>query len=164
MTASVLLDTSFLISLVDQSRPNHGVAVKYYQWLLGQKIPLYFSAIVAAEFGVKQPITDLPLRNFRPLAFGIPHGQVAGALWNDLNPQEPGVPRRVARDDVKLIAQACHDKIPFMLTEDASTLVKYCDRLRRMGRCRVRAITLVDGFNTCAFNEDGQQGLDFPVI
>src|SRR5690606_29364822 len=54
MTTSVLLDTSFLISLVDGSRLHHRVAVKYYQFLLGRQIPMYFSAIVAAEFGVKQ--------------------------------------------------------------------------------------------------------------
>lgn len=160
MKTSVLLDTSFLISLVDGHRPNHRVAVEYYQFLLGQQIPMYFSAIVAAEFGVKQSITDLPLRNFRPIPFNVPHGQVAGALWSDLSPHEAGVSRRVARDDVKLIAQACHEKIPFILTEDASTLLKYCDRLRAVGRCRTRAIALAEGFDVCAFNEDGQQGLD----
>ena len=42
MTTSVLLDTSFLISLVDGHRPNHRVAVEYYQFLLGQQIPMYF--------------------------------------------------------------------------------------------------------------------------
>lgn len=163
MTASVLLDTSFLISLVDGSRPNHRVAVRYYRLLLGQQIPMYFSAIVAAEFGVKQPITDLPLRNFRPIPFSVPHGQVAGALWGDLNPHESGVSRRVARDDVKLIAQACHEKIPYILTEDRSTLLKYCDRLKVLERCRIHAIALADGFDACAFNEGGQQGLDLAV-
>jgi hypothetical protein len=112
MTTSVLLDTSFLISLVDGSRLHHRVAVKYYQFLLGRQIPMYFSAIVAAEFGVKQSITDLPLKNFRSIPFNVPHGQVAGVLWNDLNPYESGVSRRVARDDVKLIAQACHEIQP----------------------------------------------------
>ena len=163
MTASVLLDTSFLISLVDQHRRNHAVAVKYYQWLLGQQIPMYFSSIVAAEFSIKQPITELPLRNFRSVSFSVPHGQVAGLLWNDLNPHEASVSRRVARDDVKLIAQACHEKIPFLLTEDTSTLLRYCDRLRALGRCNARAIPLAEGFNTSAFNENGQQGLDLEM-
>ncbi|MEY2343184.1 PIN domain-containing protein [Acidithiobacillus sp. IBUN Pt1247-S3] len=65
MTAAVLLDTSFLISLVDQNRPNHETAVSYYRLMLDQQVPMYFSAIVAAEFAIKQPITDLPLKNFR---------------------------------------------------------------------------------------------------
>lgn len=159
MTASVLLDTSFLISLVDGQRPNHRVAVRYYQLSLEQSVPMYFSAIVAAEFSIRQPISDLPLKNFRPIPFNVPHGQAAGALWNTLNALEPSVARHVARDDLKLIAQACHERIPFILTEDASTLTKYCDRVRTARRCTVRAVLLADGFDACAFNEDGQTGL-----
>lgn len=160
MTASVLLDTSFLISLVDQSRPNHDTAVKYYRLMLEEQVPMYFSAIVAAEFGIKQPITDLPLKNFLPIPFNIPHGQEAGRLWNTLGTRDSNTPRHVARDDVKLIAQACHEAIPFILTEDASTLHKYCERLKAAGQCQTRAITLAEGFDVCAFREDGQRGLN----
>ncbi len=159
MTASVLLDTSFLISLVDGNRPNHGVAAKYYRLMLEQQVPMYFSAIVAAEFGIKQAITDLPLRNFRPIPFNIPHGVAAAHFWNALLPRDATTPRHVVRDDVKLIAQACHEAIPFILTEDASTLYKYCERLKAAGQCSIRAITLADGFDPNAFREDGQRGL-----
>lgn len=159
MMASVLLDTSFLISLVDQNRPNHAIAVKYYRFMLEQQLPMYFSAIVAAEFGIRQPITELPLKNFRPIPFNIPHGKEAARLWNVLVPRDASSPRHVARDDVKLIAQACHESIPFILTEDASSLYKYCERLRAAGLCQTRAITLRAGFDLCAFREDGQRGL-----
>ncbi|MDP3440014.1 MAG: hypothetical protein Q8R95_10485, partial [Azonexus sp.] len=64
---SCIADTSFLISLVDQSRTNYGVAAQYYRMILEQQVSMYFSAIVAAEFDVKQPITDLPLKNFRSI-------------------------------------------------------------------------------------------------
>lgn len=84
MIASALLDTSFLISLVDRSRPNHQIAAQYYRLMLEQNIQMYFSAIVAAEFSIKQPITDLPLKNFRAIPFNIPHGMEAGRLWNAL--------------------------------------------------------------------------------
>jgi len=73
MTASVLFDTSYLVTLVDQNRPHHAVAAKYYRLMLEQQVPMYFSAIVAAEFAIKQPITDLPLKNFRCIPFNIPH-------------------------------------------------------------------------------------------
>lgn len=73
MTVSVLLDTSFLISLVDRNRVHHNIAAQYYKLLLEQQAPIYFSAIVAAEIAIKQPITDLPLKNFRPIPFNIPH-------------------------------------------------------------------------------------------
>lgn len=161
MTAAVLLDTSFLISLVDQRRPNHGVAAQYYRAMLEQQVPMYFSAIVAAEFEIKQPITDLPLKNFRSIPFNIPHAREAGRLWNALGKRDEGDPRHVVRDDVKLIAQACHESIPFILTEDASTLHKYCERLKEAGSAKTQAIKLADGFDTCAFREDGQRGLTF---
>jgi hypothetical protein len=74
LNISVLLDTSFLISFVNENRPNHGIATQYYCFMVEQRVPMYFSAIVAAEFAIKQSITDLPLRNFRDLQFNIPHG------------------------------------------------------------------------------------------
>lgn len=158
MTAAVLLDTSFLISLVDANRPNHPAAALYYRSMLDQQCPMYFSAIVAAEFAIGQPITDLPLKNFRPIPFNIPHSVEAARLWNALN-RDSGDNRAVVRDDIKLMAQAAHESIPFILTEDASTLYKYCERLRDAGVLRVRAIKLVDGFDSCALREDGQRGL-----
>ena len=159
MTAAVLLDTSFLISLVDGNRPNHSIAVQYYRMMLEQQSPMFFSAIVAAEFAIKQPITDLPLKNFRCIPFNITHSIEAARLWNALGKHDGGDNRAVVRDDIKLMAQAAHESISFILTEDASTLYKYCERLRDAGVLRVRAIKLVDGFDSCALREDGQRGL-----
>lgn len=159
MTVAVLLDTSFLISLVDGKRPNHSIAAQYYRMMLEQQYPMYFSAIVAAEFAIGQPITDLPLKNFRPIPFNIPHSVEAARLWNVLGNRDSGDNRAVVRDDIKLMAQATHESIPFILTEDASTLYKYCERLRNAGVSHVRAIKLVDGFDSSVLREDGQRGL-----
>lgn len=160
MKASVLLDTSFLISLVDENRPNHKVASQYYRFMLDEEVPMYFSAIVAAEFEVKQPIADLPLKNFRSIPFNIPHAKEAGRLWNELGKRDEGDLRHVVRDDVKLIAQANHESIRFLITEDAATLHKYCERLRVSGASSIRAVKLVDGFDVAALDVDGQRGLD----
>ncbi len=157
---SVLLDTSFLISLVDANRVNHNTAVQYYKLLLEQQIPIYFSAIVAAEFAIKQPITDLPLKNFRIIPFNIPHSIESARLWNLLGTRDEGDNRAVIRDDVKIMAQASHEAIPFLLTEDASTLCKYCERLRTSGNLDVRAVKLADGFDSSAFRLDGQKSFD----
>lgn len=159
MTAAVLLDTGFLISLVDMKRPNHTVAAQYYRLMLEQQSPIYFSAIVAAEFAVRQAITDLPLKNFRCIPFNIPHSNESARLWNALGKHDDGDNRAVVRDDVKLLAQAAHESIPFIMTEDASTLFKYCERLRNVGVLSVRAIKLADGFDSCALRADGQRGL-----
>lgn len=156
MSASVLLDTSFLISLVNENRIHHATAAQYYRHLLQNNIPMYFSSIVAAEFGIKQAIADLPLNNFRILNFNVPHGQKAAGLWNSLGQRDDGDDRAVVRDDVKLMAQASHEGIGFILTEDASTLHKYCERMRAAGVIQTRAITLQDGFDVNVLREDGQ--------
>lgn len=160
MTVSVLIDTSFLITLFDEKRPNHRVAGQYFRHMLEHQIPIYFSSIVAAEFGIKQAVTTLPLRKFRMLAFSIPHGKEAARLATLVGPREEGTPRHVARDDVKLIAQASHEKISFILTEDTSTLTKYCERLSADSICRVRPIELVRGFDASVFSVDGQRSFD----
>jgi len=164
MSASVLLDTSFLITLVNAERPHHDVAVQYYRHMLQNNVTMCFSAIVASEFGIKQAITDLPLGNFRPLNFNVPHGQKAALVWNLLGSRDTGDLRPVVRDDVKLIAQASHEAIAFILTEDESTLYKYCERLRSAGHIQTRAIKLTDGFDANALNEDGQTGIVFPEV
>ena len=156
MTASVLLDTSFLITLFNEKRAHHAAAVQYYRHLLQRNMPMHFSAIVAAEFAIKQAITDLPLGNFRILNFNVPHGQKAASLWTALGQRDAGDSRAVVRDDVKLIAQASHEGIGFMLTDDTSTLHKYCERLRDAGVIQTRAIAMQDGFNANLLREDGQ--------
>ena len=161
MIVPVLLDTSFLISLVDRNRPNHEIAAQYYKLLLQQQSPLYFSAIVAAELSIKQPITDFPLKIFRQIPFNIPHAIEAAHLWNLLGGHDNGDNRSVVRDDVKLMAQALHEDIPFILTEDVSTLYKYCERLRALHKLNIRAIKLADGFDFYAFRTDGQKGIEF---
>ena len=159
MSASALLDTGFLISLVNARRAHHATAVEYYCHMLQDDVAMYFSAIVAAEFGIKQPITDLPLNHFRILNFNSSHGQKAAELWNALGSRDADDVRHVVRDDVKLIAQASHENITFILTEDASTLFKYCERLRQGNQSQTRAIKLADGFDVSALREDGQMGL-----
>ena len=52
--SAILLDTSYLISLVDPNRPNHETAVSYLREALRRGVPLYLSAIAASEFQVRQ--------------------------------------------------------------------------------------------------------------
>ena len=61
---SILVDTSFLITLADPARRNHEVAKTYFRLCLKANVPLYLSAILASEFQVKQAVNNLPLRNF----------------------------------------------------------------------------------------------------
>lgn len=159
MTVSVLLDTSYLITLVDSSRANHNIAKEYYRLMIEEGIPMYFSSIVASEFGIRQPISDLPLKNFRFSVFGIHHGNESARLWAALGNRDPSDDRTAVKDDLKLLAQASCDDIGFILTEDASTLAKYCNRLRSSGSLRARSVILADGFKRDSFSDGGQRQL-----
>lgn len=160
MTASILLDTSFLISLVDSKRQNHNVAKQYYRHILDNKNPIYFSAIVASEFAIKQPITDLPLNNFQPLPFNLPHAIKSAEIWDLLDGRDSGDNRGIIKDDIKIIGQALKENIQFVLTDDAKTFYKYCERLRIKNNWDIKAIKLSDGFDSGALRLDGQRDID----
>ena len=154
------MDTSFLISLVDQNRPHHSSAAQYYRLSLEQQVPMYLSVIVAAEFAIKQALDELPLKQFRILPFNISHAVRSADFWRQLG-RDDGDSRAVVRDDFKLLAQADKESISIILTEDAKTLHKYCERLRKQGVLQTRSILLTNGFDPSGLREDGQRGLNF---
>ena len=136
---SFLVDTSYLITFADSTRPQHETARRYFREALKQGVPLYLSAIVASEFQVKQAVTDLPLRNFIVLPFNIDHAMTAGILMRSIQ-REAGDDRVAVKDDVKLIGQAVCEQIAYVLTEDKNTLAKYLTKLNQSGECVTKAI------------------------
>src|ERR1022692_2876897 len=117
----VSLDTSFLISFADPSRSNHAVAVDYFRLCLAQQIPMWISTVAAGEFEVKQPISDLPLQNFRIQPYNLPRAIRAAALFRVLREENTPAPddrRPIIINDLKILAQAEEENIPIILTED----------------------------------------------
>lgn len=162
MTAAFLLDTSFLISLVDDSRKHHAVARQYYEHCLRVGAPLHVSTLVLAEFATKQAVTDLRLHTMRVEPFNIRHASKAGELCARLmGSRDDDDKRAVVRTDLQLIAQVACEGIPFILSEDKNTLSKYVARARSAGMCQCRAVLLADGFDAAWFN-DGQKVLELP--
>jgi predicted nucleic acid-binding protein len=157
LISSVLLDTSFLISLSDPARPHHETAKSYYREFIQRGSLMFLSAVVASEFHVKQSINDLELRNFIVLPFNIDHAMACGLLLRELT-RDAGDDRVRVKDDLKLIAQCQCEGITHLATEDTNTLVKYLDRLRASGRAATRALPLVGGFDVALF-ENGQARL-----
>ena len=155
--SAFLVDTSFLITLADDSRPHHAHAMCYFREAVTRGATLYLSAVVISEFHAKQPITDLPLRNFRVLPFNIDHAMMTGELSSAIR-RDPSDPRDSVKDDLKLLAQAVCTAIPYVLTEDERTLAKFAKQLEVAGRSGVKAVLLRDGFDRAWFN-NGQQGL-----
>ena len=120
-----MLDTSFLITLADPNRRHHETAKAYFKEAVQRQIPLYLSAIVISEFQAKQAINDLPLRNFVVLPFNVDHAMRCGILIRQLQ-RDPSDDRVRVKDDYKLIAQCDCEGISHLLSEDESTLVKFC--------------------------------------
>jgi hypothetical protein len=118
---------------------------------------MLLSTIVVSEFEVKQPISDLPLRNFLVLPFNIDHAIVCGRLVSRSRRDE-GDDRVRVKDDMKLIAQCVGEGASHVLTEDANTLAKYVQRLEPSDRERLRVVHLKDGFDISWF-EGGQTRL-----
>lgn len=155
-----LLDTSFLITLVNPDRDHHETAKNYYREALLRGAPMYLSTIVASEFHVGQPLPTLPLHQFIVLPFNFDHAVMAGDLYRTLmqTGRDWDGQRGAVKDDVKLIAQAECSAIPFLLTADEQTLCRYARRLAEAGQAHVRPVVMSTGFDAAWF-QNGQQSL-----
>lgn len=72
--------------------------------------------------------------------------------------RDPEDDRVRVKDDFKLLAQCDCEAISHLISEDASTLGKYLDRVRDAGLTTTKAVLLRDGFDAAWF-ENGQTRL-----
>jgi hypothetical protein len=117
--------------------------------------------IVASEFCIVQPITDLPLRNFRVLPFNLSDAVKCAELNAHHYRQQLGGTgqRDSVKDDFKIVAQTELQKADLLLTEDESTICRYCDRLRTDSKVHFAVVKLTQGFEESLVN-GGQPGLN----
>ncbi|HVY70378.1 MAG TPA: PIN domain-containing protein [Verrucomicrobiae bacterium] len=158
----VALDTSFLISFADPERPNHPVALEYYHHCRARNIPMWLSVIAAGEFHVKQPAAHLPLHTLRLLPYNLPHAMRAAEFRRALDDGDESVAkekRTVIVNDLKIIAQAHEEGIPFILTEDEATLTRVLERLRKKKIAFIHTLLLKDGFIPSRLTEPSQPEL-----
>jgi predicted nucleic acid-binding protein len=157
----ICVDTSFLITFADPSRPHHAVAVDYFRHCVGNGHMLCLSTLVVAEFEVGQPISDLPLGNFHILPFNFRHAVESANYHRQLKGTEPvdEANRTVVRNDLKIIAQAQIEECSIILTEDANTMTRWADRLRSSNHCRISSILLKDGFRPDEMKNPDQKTL-----
>jgi hypothetical protein len=93
---------------------------------------MWISVVAAGEFEVRQPVSNLPLQNFRIQPYNLAHALRAAALLRVLPrqpSQHPEETRRVIINDLKILAQAEEEQIGVLLTEDANTLSRLATRL-----------------------------------
>jgi len=161
MRSAVQLDTSFLITLADPRRDRHGTAKQFFQHFLKERMPMAVSAIVVAEFCRRQELNTLPLEQLILVPFNHEDAVIAAGFdFKDL--KTDGADRQSLKDDLKIIGQAHARNFGFVITDDAETMFRYCESLRKAGRTHLRGIRLQDGFSLEALTHNGQR--DFPVV
>jgi predicted nucleic acid-binding protein len=164
MSAGCLLDTSFLITLANRERPQHAVARDYFRHCVEAGVPLYLSTLAVMEFYRRQRLDALGLHNFLILPFNFDEAVLAGQLAETLKPlaDDLDASRASVQIDMGLLAQANVNGIRAVLTEDADTLKRFCDRLRDLGRLDCHAMLLSEGFDPSRLQDPGAPGLAFP--
>lgn len=124
MHKAVLIDTCFLIKLLNKESDLHKNALAYFHYFVREKIVMKISTISIAEYCVKAEFSDIPIKNFQIINFNLTHAQLAGdfaeivfrhkrngAIVNDL--------RNIIPNDTKLFAQAsCEESITCFVTCD----------------------------------------------
>lgn len=105
MRNGAVLDTGFLITLVDASRGTHEHAKAYYRYFLENGITLYLPTVVASEFFIKQPIEEFkPLHNFKLLPFNFAEAIRCANLNSSYYRNKTGAGQRdEVKDDFKVI-------------------------------------------------------------
>lgn len=121
----ILVDTCFLISLVNKGDPLHANAEAYFRWALAEKIPLYMSAITLSEFQQKQELGIL--ENFKILIFGL--SEIAAQHKHFSRDDVSGLPsdqKVLVKDDIKILATCLAHEIDTVLSSDGDlgTLAK----------------------------------------
>jgi len=123
--AAALLDTSFLITLLDRTRKSHATAVGCFRLWTASGVVLYASTIVIAEYTARGALHDYILRWLRILPFGYHHAIKSGSLTAaQIAARDGGTwpaseeSRYAVRNDVKLFAQAHESGAALLATDD----------------------------------------------
>lgn len=118
-----MLDTSFLIRLLNEKDPLHKTAVEYFQYLLEQEYVLYVSTIALAEYCVKGELDEIPFENLRVVPFNLDHSSTAGefaAILYEAKKKGEFSPesRLIIPNDTKIFAQAAKLNAVYVVTSD----------------------------------------------
>ncbi len=144
MSKSILLDTSFIISLVDDRRTNHNKALSFYKYFIEEGYSMFLSTIVISEFSIKQDITDLPLNSFKILPFNYPESIGIKNIFMDHFKRVKDTERVAIKDDYKITCQAERCNIKYIITED-KPLFDALSNLKNTGIIRSNPIFLPTG-------------------
>lgn len=111
MAQAVLLDSGFLIRLMNPDEPLHQVALRWFRQFVEQGVVCKVSTIALAEYGVKDDLTHLPMQYLQVLPFHYNHAERAALFMRTIIQikKERGAniqPRVVIPNDTKMFGQA----------------------------------------------------------
>lgn len=125
---SILLDTSFCIRLLKSNDDLHQNAKDYFKHFLENKIEIFLSSIVVAEYSVKDDPANLPLEYVKIIPFDFFDGKTAGEfhsiLLNDKDLVKE-IGRDIVKDDCKLMAQLFNRNIQGYITTVRKSFTKF---------------------------------------
>lgn len=111
MAKTVLLDSGFLIRLMNPNEPLHCVALDLFKDYVSSGVTCMVSTVALAEYGVKGDLRYLPTKYLQFLPFQYHHAEVAAMFMRRIIQvkQERGAeikPRVIIPNDTKMFAQA----------------------------------------------------------
>lgn len=125
-TKIAMLDTSFLIRLLNEDGPLHKSAKIYFQFFLENSFILYVSTVAIAEYCVHGDLDQLPFECVRIVPFNLDHAEKAGAYARTLfQARSNGVytpdQRLIIPNDTKILAQASAVSALYFVTSDTKS-------------------------------------------
>ena len=160
-TNGVILDTSFLIKLVDSTCKENQAAKAHWAYFASNDIRVFLPTIVVSEFQTQDQIPDFIYSSAILLPFNFNDAETCAKI-NFPKPEDrsgtkgqPGA-RQAIKDDIKIIAQAINENVSFAISGDAETFLKFVKRLNAEGKTACRGIALTDKFDPSIYNSDGQ--------
>ena len=138
MRKAVLLDSGFLIRLMNPDEPLHHVALDVFKSYIVSGVVCKVSTIALAEYGVKGELQYLPTRYLQYVPFEYGHAEVAALFMRKILmvKQARGAviqPRVIIPNDTKMFAQASADEDVFAFVSADSEAKKIYDLLESPG-------------------------------
>lgn len=164
---TVVLDTCFLIALVNKENPFHKTAMTYSQYFLDNSITMFIPTIVSSEFNQLATIAPLiQTGNYRHLVFSYRDALAVGEVAFHLGlttrgiaaDSEDGEKRAEIKDDIKILGQVKQNCIDYLITSDDG-IFKRCQRLKKSDVITCTPISISSSFDSSIFSEIGQTNI-----
>lgn len=145
MRQGILVDTCSLVDFVNPGAERNAITTEYIDQAIRDSVPLYLSSLTVAEFCCKQDIGEIDVSPFIISPFDQPEAELSGRLDFEVH-RDSDADKVRHRVDTMLIAHAEKLRVAGILTGDASSLAKYCDRARAKNLVDLHVVLTTEAF------------------